>query len=145
VIFVVRLCQQSGIRADWMHYGGSISPPREPIRKKRVILQRQPMNAMSESASSNGGERGRAHIYVTPRPIPGPTVLTHDNSLGSYIAPTDQHGSFVRTLSSLIHTREKFPDGHPSQITPSQARLTWRFFRDRLPKKRCTLLIWILY
>jgi hypothetical protein len=32
-------------------------------------------------------------------------------------------------------TRENFLVGHPSQIALSQARLTWRFFQDRLPKK----------
>jgi hypothetical protein len=31
---------------------------------------------------------------------------------------------FVRTLSSLMRTQENFPAGHPSQIAPSQARLT---------------------
>jgi hypothetical protein len=36
---------------------------------------------------------------VTRRPIPRPAVLTLGSSLGSYIVPTDQHGSFVRTLS----------------------------------------------
>jgi hypothetical protein len=77
---------------------------------------------------------------VTPCPIPGPAVLTPGSSLGSYIVPTDQHESFVRTLSSLMRTRENFPVGHPSQITPSQARLTWRFFRDRLPKKKMHLV-----
>jgi hypothetical protein len=61
---------------------------------------------------------------VTPRPIPGPAVLTPGSSLGSYIVLTDEHESFVRTLSSLMHTRENFPVGHPSQIAPSQARLT---------------------
>jgi hypothetical protein len=65
---------------------------------------------------------------VTPRPIPGPAVLTPGSYLGSYIVPIDQHESFVRTLSSLMRTRENFPVGHPSQIAPSQARLTWRFF-----------------
>ena len=85
--------------------------------------------------------RGSALIpLVTPRPIPGPAVLTPDSSLGSYIVPTDQHESFVRTLSSLMRTRENFPVGHPSQIAPSQARLTWRFFRDRLPKKKMHLV-----
>jgi hypothetical protein len=80
--------------------------------------------------------RGSAQIsLVTPRPIPGPSILTPGNSLGSYIVATDQHESFVRTLSSLIRTRENFPVGHPSQIAPSQTRLTWRFFQDRLPKK----------
>jgi hypothetical protein len=43
-------------------------------------------------------------------------------------------------LSSLMRTRENFPVGHPSQIAPSQARLTWRFFRDRLPKKKMHLI-----
>jgi hypothetical protein len=85
--------------------------------------------------------RGSALIpLVTPRPISGPAVLTPGSSLGSYIVPTDQHESFVCTLSSLMRTRENFPVGHPSQIAPSQARLTWRFFRDRLPKKKMHLV-----
>jgi hypothetical protein len=85
--------------------------------------------------------RGSALIpLVIPRPIPGPAVLTPGSSLESYIVPTDQHESFVRTLSSLMRTRENFPVGHPSQIAPSQARLTWRFFRDRLPKKKMHLV-----
>jgi hypothetical protein len=79
-------------------------------------------------------------ISVTPRPIPGPAVLTPGSSLGSYIVPTDQHESFVHTLSSLMRTQENFPVGHPSQIAPSQARLTWRFFQDRLPKKKMHLV-----
>jgi hypothetical protein len=77
---------------------------------------------------------------ITPRPIPGPAVLTPGSSLRSYIVPTDQYESFVRTLSLLMRTRENFPVGHPSQIAPSQARLTWRFFRDRLPKKKMHLV-----
>jgi hypothetical protein len=73
--------------------------------------------------------RGSALIpLVTPRPIPGAAVLTSGSSLGSYIVPINQHETFVRTLSSLMRTRENFPVGHPSQIAPSQARLTWRFF-----------------
>jgi hypothetical protein len=85
--------------------------------------------------------RGSALIpLVTPRPILGPAILTPGSSLGSYIVPADQHESFVHTLSSLMRTRENFSVGHPSQIAPSQARLTWRFFRDRLPKRRCNLL-----
>jgi hypothetical protein len=72
--------------------------------------------------------------------IPGPTVLTPGSSLGSYIVPTDQHNSFGRTLSSLIRTRENFTVGHLSQITPSQAHLTWRFFQDRLLKKKMHLV-----
>jgi hypothetical protein len=71
---------------------------------------------------------------------PEPAVLTPGSSLGSYIVPTDQHKSFMRTLSSLMRTRENLPVGHPSQIAPSQARLTWRFFRDRLPKKKMHLV-----
>jgi hypothetical protein len=46
----------------------------------------------------------------------------------------------VHTLSSLMRTRENFPFGYLSQIAPSQARLTWRFFRDRLPKKKMHLV-----
>jgi hypothetical protein len=77
---------------------------------------------------------------VTPRPIPRPMVLTPSSSLRSYIVPTDQHESFVRTLSSLMRTRENFPIGHPSQIALSQACLTWRFFRDRHSKKKMHLI-----
>jgi hypothetical protein len=97
----------------------------------------------AEAAMQDVAWRALSHYCsVTPRPIPGPAVLTPGSSLGSYIVPTDQHESFVRTLSSLMRTQENFPVGHPSQIAPSQARLTWRFFRDRLPKKRrCTLLV----
>jgi hypothetical protein len=39
-----------------------------------------------------------------------------------------------------MRTRENFPVGHPSQIAPSQACLTWRFFRNRLPKKKMHLV-----
>jgi hypothetical protein len=46
---------------------------------------------------------------VTPCPIPGPAVLTPCDSLGSYIVPTNQHRSFMHTLSSLMRTRENFP------------------------------------
>jgi hypothetical protein len=77
---------------------------------------------------------------VTPYPFPGPAVLTPDSSLGSYIVPTDQHEYFVHTLSSLMRTLENFPVGHPSQIAPSQARLTWRFFQGSLPKKKMHLV-----
>jgi hypothetical protein len=79
---------------------------------------------------------GRCNTPSTP----GPTVLTPGSSLGSYIVPTDQHTTVVHTLSSLMRTRENFPVGHPSQIAPSQARLTWRFLRDRLPKKKMHLV-----
>jgi hypothetical protein len=46
----------------------------------------------------------------------------------------------VHTLSSLMRTRENFSVGHPYQIAPSKARLTWRLFRDRLPKKKMHLV-----
>jgi hypothetical protein len=39
-----------------------------------------------------------------------------------------------------MRTRENFLFRHPSQIAPSQARLTWRFFRGRLPKKKMHLV-----
>jgi hypothetical protein len=82
-----------------------------------------------EREGENSSERGRdSGTGVTPRPIPGSAVLTPGSSLGSYIVPTDQHESFVRTLSSLMRTRENFPVDHPSQIAPSQACLTWRVF-----------------
>jgi hypothetical protein len=77
---------------------------------------------------------------VTPYPIPEPAVLTPGSSLGSYIVPTDQHETFVHTLSSLMRTRENFQVVHPSQIAPSQAHLTWRFFQDRLLKKKMHLV-----
>jgi hypothetical protein len=48
--------------------------------------------------------------FVTPRPIPGPAVLTPGSSLASYIVPTDQLESFVHTLFSLMRTR--VPVGH---------------------------------
>jgi hypothetical protein len=35
-----------------------------------------------------------------------------------------------------MRIRENFPVGHSTQIAPSQTRLTWRFFRDMLPKKK---------
>jgi hypothetical protein len=85
--------------------------------------------------------RGLALIpLVTPCLISGPAVLTPDSSLWSYIVPRDQHESFVRTLSSLMRTWENFPIGQPSQIASSQARLTWRFFLDRLQKKKMHLI-----
>jgi hypothetical protein len=39
-----------------------------------------------------------------------------------------------------MRIQENFPVGHPSQIAPSQALLTWRFFRDRLLKKNMHLV-----
>jgi hypothetical protein len=46
----------------------------------------------------------------------------------------------VHTLSSLMRTQENFPVGHPSQIAPSQACLTWRFFRVGFRKKKMHLV-----
>jgi hypothetical protein len=96
--------------------------------------------ARDQNHHHNEEKKNWACVVVTPRPIPGTAVLTPSSSLGSYIVPTDQHESFVRTLSSLMRTRENFPVGHPSQIASSQANLTWRFFRDRLPKKKVHLV-----
>jgi hypothetical protein len=92
------------------------------------------------ACSSPSCPRSCAWVLVTPRLIPGSTVLTPGSSLGSYIVPTDQQETFVRTLSSFMHTRENFLVDHPSQIAPKQARLTWRFFRDRLLKKKMHLV-----
>jgi hypothetical protein len=72
--------------------------------------------------------------FVTPLP------LSDRRYLLLAALPTNQHGSFVRTLSSLMRTRENFLVGHPSQIAPSQARLAWRFFWGRLPKKKMHLV-----
>jgi hypothetical protein len=79
-------------------------------------------------------------VLVTPYPIPGSVVLTPGGSLGSYIVPIDQHEFFVRTLSSLMRTRENFLVGHPSQIVPRQTHLAWRFFRHKLSKKKMHLV-----
>jgi hypothetical protein len=46
---------------------------------------------------------GRA---VTPRPIPGPAILTPGSSLGSYIVPTDQHESFMHIVITHAHPRK---------------------------------------
>jgi hypothetical protein len=51
---------------------------------------------------------------------------------------TDQHKSFLRTLSSLVRTREELPGRSP--IAPGQARLTLEFFRDGLPEKKLQLV-----
>jgi hypothetical protein len=64
---------------------------------------------------------------VTPRPIPGSAVLTSGSSLGSYIVPTDQHESFC---AHFVLTR-----AHPRKSS----------FEIGFRKRRCTLLIWVLY
>jgi hypothetical protein len=48
-----------------------------------------------------------------------PAVFTPDSSLKSYIVRTDQQVSFVRTLSSLMRTRENFRVDYPYQIAAS--------------------------
>jgi hypothetical protein len=92
----------------------------------------RPSDANSGSSEVDLGLKSLASVtyypHVTPRTIHGSAVLTPGSSLASYIVPTDQHGSFVCTLSSRMRTQENFPISHPSQIAPSQARLTWRFF-----------------
>jgi hypothetical protein len=80
-----------------------------------------------------------ASLVVTPLPIPRPVVLTPGSFLGLYIVPTDQQKSFAHFVLTHAHP-EYFSVGHPSQIAPSQAHLTWRFFRDRLPKKKMHLI-----
>jgi hypothetical protein len=50
-------------------------------------------------------------------------------------------GNLSGDLFSLMRARENFSIGHPSQIASSQARLTWRFFRDKLPKKKKVLFL----
>jgi hypothetical protein len=53
---------------------------------------------------------------------PGPVVLTPDSSLGSCIVPTDQHRSFVRTLSSLMRTQKTSRSvTHPKLLQDKQA------------------------
>jgi hypothetical protein len=66
--------------------------------------------------------RGSALLpLVTPRPIPGPAVLTPVSSLVSYIVSTDQTDSFVRTMSSLMRTRENFSITHPKLLQAKHA------------------------
>jgi hypothetical protein len=87
-----------------------------------------------------GPQRLRALPRYNTTSTPRPTVLTPGSSLGSYIVLTYQHGYFVCTLFSLMCTQENFLVSHPSQIAPSKAHLTWRFFRDRLLKKKMHLV-----
>jgi hypothetical protein len=63
----------------------------------------------------SGAERWAPHggeSSCNTRPIPGLVVLTPGSSLESYIVSTNQHGSFVRNLSSLMRTRENFSVGY---------------------------------
>jgi hypothetical protein len=55
-------------------------------------------------------------------------------------------GTYSWQLSRIVYRshscapEKNFPVSHPSQIAPSPARLTWRFFRDRLSKKKMHLV-----
>jgi hypothetical protein len=64
-------------------------------------------------------------VVTTRLPEAGP-AYTWQLSRTTRISPTDQHMSFLRTLSSLMRTREGLPGRSP--IAPSQARLTLEFF-----------------
>jgi hypothetical protein len=76
---------------------------------------------------------------VTPRPLPDRWYLL--------LATLWDHLSFTQTNMSLLCTlcpHSCAPDNtsrfvtHP-KITPGEARLTWRVFRDRLQKKKIHL------
>jgi hypothetical protein len=121
----------TGLRVTW-HGAGMLWL----AERRRIVVAADSDLRREEAERGPGGrvEESGNHCgfpvcqVVTPRPIPGSMVLTPSSSLGSYIVPTDQHMCFVHTLSSLMRARENCPVGHPSQIAPSQARLTWRFF-----------------
>ena len=51
---------------------------------------------------------------------------------------TDQHQSFLRTLSSLMRPRKELPGRSP--IAPGQTRLTLEFLRDGLLEKKLQLV-----
>jgi hypothetical protein len=83
---------------------------------KSNVLTRERIEFFQSTDYSDSGAN------VTPRPIPGPTVLTPGSSLGSYIIPTYQHKSFVRTLSSLMRTRENSQSvTHPKLLQAKHA------------------------
>ena len=67
---------------------------------------------------------------------PGP--LTSGSFSRIYTALTDPHKSFLRTLSSLVRTREELSGRSP--IATGQARLTLEFLRDGLPEKKLQLV-----
>jgi hypothetical protein len=108
-----------------------------------VTVERPMMRFLRPGLSSPTGRQGYVFDVVpdsvTPRPIPTPVVLTPISSLGSYIVP-QTNTSLLCTLfpHSCAPEKNLFPHscapeknfsvGHPSQIAPSQARLTWRFF-----------------
>jgi hypothetical protein len=117
----------------------SRAEPLLPAREMGEPSRAEPSSFRHRAAPSRA-EPSSARLVSSPSSIPRPAILTPGSSLGSYIVPTDQHKSFVRTLSLLMRTRENFSVGHPSQIAPSQERLTWWFFWDRLPKKKMHLV-----
>jgi hypothetical protein len=85
--------------------------------------------------------RGSALIpLVTPQPIPKAVVLTPGSSVGHIFSPQTNTGLLCTLCRHSCAPEKNFPVSHPSQIAPSQARLTWRFFRDRPPKKKMHLV-----
>jgi hypothetical protein len=76
-------------------------------------------------------EAGPAYIWLLSR---------------TYTVLTNQHKSFLHTLSSLVRTRDRAHPGRTSrsvthpQISPGQARLTSEFLGDRLPEKKLQLV-----
>jgi hypothetical protein len=56
------------------------------------------------------------------------------------LSPQTNTGLLCTLCPHSCAPEKNFPVGHPSQIAPSQARLTWRFFHDRLPKKKMHLV-----
>jgi hypothetical protein len=53
-----------------MQYDGSVSPLREPAKKKRVIPRRQVSNTMSDASTSGGGVKESSLMWP---------LLTRDN------------------------------------------------------------------
>jgi hypothetical protein len=82
----------------------------------------------------------RCNIISTPEP----TILNSGRPLKSYIIPTGQHESFVRTLSSLMRIREDFPVGHPSQGCSGLSTFNPKVLLRQASKKLDTLY-WYKY
>jgi hypothetical protein len=92
----------------------SRAEPLLPAREMGEPSRAEPSSFRHRAAPSRA-EPSSARLVSSPSSIPRPAILTPGSSLGSYIVPTDQHKSFVRTLSLLMRTRENFSVGHPSQ------------------------------
>jgi hypothetical protein len=126
-------------------------PPLEDRRPRRSTpIQEPPILATSVCLVSSyampcdhsGPTCAMRHIPepLTHTRFPGPTILTPGSSLGSYIVPTDQHKSFVRTLSSLMRTEKTSRSVTHPKLLQAKHAYTWRFFRDRSPKKKMHLV-----